>query len=366
MAKKPQPLGLAELLQRVKADRSNLVGPGTGDADISNLEQSLAIKLPESYKAFLRLFDGGQFNFGRIHCITENGAGWHDFIQQLENFFTYHPILGVRGLLPFGSSYGGDVYCFDLNQMKDGECPVMKFDHEGDDDQQLRLVGSDLCAWINGAYREFDEDEYNIEIYITTNAELQDCDLTGKKHSLIVQPADEGEYAVRVFLTEGRTNKFQILTDDSWKSVRAWEGDAEKFKDNAKALENLNKYIEAVLKETNEPLELFVFSSTEMSSDARWQTSIGKAKIMGSELQLKAGDLLKIDPDGKITPIALPSLENHVERQREPGELGCSFCGRTQSEVQKLISGPSVTICDDCVEMCNNILDDEIEEPQDD
>ena len=39
--------------------------------------------------------------------------------------------------------------------------------------------------------------------------------------------------------------------------------------------------------------------------------------------------------------------------------LKCSFCGKTQDQVKKLIAGPDVYICDECVELCNEILDDE-------
>ena len=39
--------------------------------------------------------------------------------------------------------------------------------------------------------------------------------------------------------------------------------------------------------------------------------------------------------------------------------LKCSFCGKTQDKVKKLIAGPDVYICDECVELCNEILDDE-------
>lgn len=366
MAKKAQHGATEELFQRVKADRSNLVGPGASRSDVENLEQALAVTLPNAYKTFLQIFDGGQFNFGRLHCITENGAGWHDLTQQLENFFSYHPILGVRSLFPFGSSYGGDVYCFDLSAMKDGECPVLEFDHEGADDQELRLVGKDFATWIANNYRDIDDDEFNVEIYISTNAELEDCSLTGEKHSLNISKIDEGEYAVRVFMAESRNNKFQISADSDWQAVRAGDKDAEKFKENAEALEKLSKYITEVLKETNEPLELFIFSTGEMSSDDRWKTTLGKTKIMDREIELKAGDLLKIEPSGKISNLSLPPLANHVEKSAEPGELCCSFCGRGQSVVKKLISGPSVTICDECVDLCNNILDDEIEEPHDD
>ena len=45
--------------------------------------------------------------------------------------------------------------------------------------------------------------------------------------------------------------------------------------------------------------------------------------------------------------------------------LKCSFCGKTQDQVKKLIAGPDVFICDECVELCNEILDEEFFEAKD-
>ncbi len=45
--------------------------------------------------------------------------------------------------------------------------------------------------------------------------------------------------------------------------------------------------------------------------------------------------------------------------------LKCSFCGKTQDQVKKLIAGPEVYICDECVELCNEILDEEFFENKD-
>ncbi|HEY3487923.1 MAG TPA: ClpX C4-type zinc finger protein, partial [Gammaproteobacteria bacterium] len=40
--------------------------------------------------------------------------------------------------------------------------------------------------------------------------------------------------------------------------------------------------------------------------------------------------------------------------------LYCSFCGKSQHEVRKLIAGPSVFICDECVDLCNDIVREEL------
>ncbi|RTL49934.1 MAG: ATP-dependent Clp protease ATP-binding subunit ClpX [Rhodocyclaceae bacterium] len=45
--------------------------------------------------------------------------------------------------------------------------------------------------------------------------------------------------------------------------------------------------------------------------------------------------------------------------------LYCSFCGKSQHEVKKLIAGPSVFICDECIELCNDIIRDEVTADQD-
>ena len=44
--------------------------------------------------------------------------------------------------------------------------------------------------------------------------------------------------------------------------------------------------------------------------------------------------------------------------------LYCSFCGKSQNEVKKLIAGPSVFICDECIELCNDIVREELQEAQ--
>jgi ATP-dependent Clp protease ATP-binding subunit ClpX len=46
--------------------------------------------------------------------------------------------------------------------------------------------------------------------------------------------------------------------------------------------------------------------------------------------------------------------------------LYCSFCGKSQHEVRKLIAGPSVFVCDECVDLCNDIIREEIQEKQSD
>jgi ATP-dependent Clp protease ATP-binding subunit ClpX len=56
-------------------------------------------------------------------------------------------------------------------------------------------------------------------------------------------------------------------------------------------------------------------------------------------------------------------MSNERSGKGEDGKLlYCSFCGKSQHEVRKLIAGPSVFVCDECVELCNDIIREEMQE----
>src|SRR4051812_49510195 len=55
-----------------------------------------------------------------------------------------------------------------------------------------------------------------------------------------------------------------------------------------------------------------------------------------------------------------------MARIGESGDLlKCSFCGKSQKQVKKLIAGPGVYICDECIDLCNEILEEEFSESSD-
>jgi len=52
-----------------------------------------------------------------------------------------------------------------------------------------------------------------------------------------------------------------------------------------------------------------------------------------------------------------------VARIGDGGDLlKCSFCGKSQKQVKKLIAGPGVYICDECIDLCNEIIEEELSE----
>ncbi|MFT5398543.1 MAG: ATP-dependent Clp protease ATP-binding subunit ClpX [Planctomycetota bacterium] len=59
-------------------------------------------------------------------------------------------------------------------------------------------------------------------------------------------------------------------------------------------------------------------------------------------------------------------MSDDKTKNKDEKLLYCSFCGKSQHEVRKLIAGPSVFICDECVELCNDIIREEIHENSED
>ena len=51
-------------------------------------------------------------------------------------------------------------------------------------------------------------------------------------------------------------------------------------------------------------------------------------------------------------------MSNHVDDRKK---LRCSFCNKSQEQVRKLIAGPGVYICDECIEICSEIIQDEFD-----
>ncbi len=56
----------------------------------------------------------------------------------------------------------------------------------------------------------------------------------------------------------------------------------------------------------------------------------------------------------------MPEKKSTVETSSDLAPLACSFCNKDQAEVRKLIAGPDVFICDECIELCNDVLKEEL------
>ena len=52
-----------------------------------------------------------------------------------------------------------------------------------------------------------------------------------------------------------------------------------------------------------------------------------------------------------------------ANRADDRKQLRCSFCNKTQDQVRKLIAGPNVYICDECIELCSEIIEEEFDNP---
>ena len=51
-----------------------------------------------------------------------------------------------------------------------------------------------------------------------------------------------------------------------------------------------------------------------------------------------------------------------MSKIEDRGRLKCSFCGKTQEQVRRLVAGPGVYICDECIELCREIIEEDYSE----
>lgn len=70
-------------------------------------------------------------------------------------------------------------------------------------------------------------------------------------------------------------------------------------------------------------------------------------------------------PQRQIAKLSDRGYTSYMDKgHRDHGTLSCSFCGKSQKEVKKLIAGPTVYICDECIGLCNDIIAEEIEKEE--
>jgi hypothetical protein len=359
MSDKKKPHGIKELLSRVRADRFSLCGGGATDEDIKKLEKKLYIKLPASYVAFLREFDGGEFSFGRMHCLTSSGAGAFDFCREIRDFFKYAPMMGVRSLLPFACSYGGDIYCFDFGDIKNGEPAVVEYDHEYGDDQDLYHRGNNLESFLRWSYDHRSGKDRESEIYISCDTHLVGLD-TG---SIKLTPADGNRIVVPYYLQSESEKTYKVEFPERLKGYSASALPKPAANANVFHLKQLSQLIDQVLKETNDgKLRLLVFSNGEMSTLDEYKTVIGSMTVFDRTLELTAGDCFQIGPGQAIELIPVAPMPNLVAEEGSACALQCDFCGKTNEEVKKLIAGPTNYICNECIDQCNDIIASEFAE----
>ncbi|MBX9686990.1 MAG: SMI1/KNR4 family protein [Candidatus Obscuribacterales bacterium] len=344
---------LEAALQRLRADRASQFGEATPEEEIERLENDLRIRLPGSLKSFLACFDGGEFNFARMHCVSANGAGWFDFRQECRSFFQNLPLMGLRSILPFARSYGGDVYCFDISNPDIEDPQILRYDKEGDEGQALAFVADNLASWIWSIFEEDAREHTSFELFIDSDQNLLEYEAVVKL-GVKLSSVQGNHYHVRCHMPELAEHVYLLDFPSHFECLPASEANA-----NSRNLELLSNLIESALTATGDAVSIFLGSNGEMSELKQYKKSIGEITIGRTKLELNAGDRLRINPDHSVHQISPARLKNHVSAAKVKGELSCSFCSKTQREVLKLIAGPDVAICNECIELCSEILAEE-------
>ena len=77
-----------------------------------------------------------------------------------------------------------------------------------------------------------------------------------------------------------------------------------------------------------------------------------------SEFVNWAKERLNVGDEATIRIVEASNPDEPSERKSEDDELTCSFCGQNSESVSKIIAGPKVNICNECVDVCNELMAD--------
>jgi hypothetical protein len=124
--------------------------PATAE-EVSAAERALGYRFPDSYRWFQLEF--GDFAHGPLDIYSVKGAEPPIVGINLEARRAGYPRLPPH-LLAFSESGGGDFCCFDASAMAGGECPVVWWDHAGDEAQLLERAAPSFLDWLVAEIRD--------------------------------------------------------------------------------------------------------------------------------------------------------------------------------------------------------------------
>ena len=104
----------ARLFKKIWDDEWSSFKKGASERQIGIAEKRLAVPFPESYRDFLRCFNGGEFKFARMYRISKGGAGFFDLFEEMDLASKVFSPFRERSLMLFGHDYSGNFYCFNL------------------------------------------------------------------------------------------------------------------------------------------------------------------------------------------------------------------------------------------------------------
>jgi hypothetical protein len=135
------------LLNAICSDEGNTFKGGASEREIALAEKRLAVTFPETYRGFLRHFNGGEFSFGRMYRISKRGAGFFDLIEEMNRASEHFLPFRDRSLLLFGDDYSGNYFCFDLSSGCK-RVPVVFWERHHDEKEAAELLAPTLQQFI--------------------------------------------------------------------------------------------------------------------------------------------------------------------------------------------------------------------------
>ena len=139
----------AALIRRLRSCREAEFGRGATPQEIEQAEEQLGVRLPGSYKAFLRHFGWASLEGLELYGLGEDVPAYLDLVKVTSSERAQmRPRLPSR-LVPLMNDGAGNHYCLDVASSEQGETPVVFWDHNLGESQDPEYVAPNLGAWLS-------------------------------------------------------------------------------------------------------------------------------------------------------------------------------------------------------------------------
>jgi cell wall assembly regulator SMI1 len=125
-------------------------GKGASQEEVRIAEINLGVTFPKSFRQFLNEYGWARFGHQELYGLGRDVPAYLELIRNTRaEREKMHPFL-LPDLVPLMNDGAGNHYCLDTRMMKEGECPVVFWNHELGENQDPERVSDDFVNWIIG------------------------------------------------------------------------------------------------------------------------------------------------------------------------------------------------------------------------
>lgn len=138
-----------QLSRRLEAFTDHKWGEGASDASVREAQRLIEVELPNSFLAFLNKYGWGGVEYIELFGLGDDVPDHLNLVAVVNSERNEMNPRLPKSFIPVLNDGFGNLYCLDTSAMKEGECPVVFWNHELPPDQRPEIVAQNFLLWVN-------------------------------------------------------------------------------------------------------------------------------------------------------------------------------------------------------------------------